>query len=612
MASLTELFSKLEVYSNADDHKKVFDTSLSILKRDKSNVAALKQCLVALINLDNYNTAEKLIETYSTLIKNSINQFVLELAYIYYKTENATRLKELIPVAHGSRAFKHILAQFNYRIGDDATALQLYQELINSDDGSEEVDLSVNERAVVSQLKYYNTQPNVDSVKPLSMTHHESYDQMFNDALILIINKEYNEALNLLQKTYDLALSSLADSDENDQLSEILPIQAQVAYVKSLLGDKDSAREIINSLTDKLENDKVLKLLVLTNKLSLLNNVDSYSPTYLYKELELPNSLKISSQKLSKPQKNIIERNSLLLGYLCGKNIKNASINHQNEFPESALPYALASTIGQVERSEIVNPTIASAKKIFKLATNESSNLPFAFLSAQISIAVGNFENAALVLEKSIEQSNDEILNLPTVGRILYGIYESLDRKSMCSKLLVKIQKVLINKTEMSNEEIKYAVFVSLKLLAVDESLGLQLLYKIGKGEMLENDFNKSDIQRLTKSVNVDLMIKNGLTPLFKNASAVTGSTTTLKINKTKRSRIKPKKLTKNLQAKIDSERWLPMKDRSYYIPKRSKKAKDTQGGHIDAATEQALNISAPNESAASSSKNKKKKKGKK
>ncbi|GAV28030.1 hypothetical protein PMKS-001498 [Pichia membranifaciens] len=640
MSALTDLFGKLEVYSKTDSHRQVYDTAKLILQKDKTNVSALKRSLVALINMDNYTDAKKLLQQHKSLVDSNKAALVLELAYIHYKLDS--KEEELLQLADSTsqstlRGFNHILAQYYYRTGDDVKALELYKMLIKEDgsDSLESLDLTVNERAVISQLKFQSRFPyTFDSqTVPISTSHPDSYDELFNDSLILIIDGKYKDALASLNKTYDLAESSLADYEPQEKFNELAPIKLQKAYLYILMAKYGEANVLLDELNEQLKsidsagdvNAKILKLLVQNNKLVCIQNLESLDgvePTLLYRELDLQDTISLSKPRLTLPQLSIIERNHLLLSFLSGKQSKKSIKHYSEDFPSSLLPEALNSGITKED-------LISSNKKLFyNLSTKRPSNLSLALLSAQVAIKSSNYQRAISLIENVVNHDEKTLL-LPSVGKLLYSLYEALDCKKLIHQLFLKIQKMLMEKQNetFSNEDIKYAKFVSLKLLATDEFIARKLLEKINELDILNAKYSSADIQSLVAGVDIDVLVSQGITSLIKSSissSTQSNSSKLSKVSKPKRKRSKPKKLARDTVQQIDSERWLPMKDRTYFKMKKSKKLKNTQGGVIDAATEKALNISGlPSTAAAetkisttsgksSASKKSKKKKGKK
>ncbi len=124
MSSLTDLVSKLQVYVKSDSHKQVFETGINILKKEPSNLKALRQCLVALISLDSYDKAVEFLKNHEGEFSSDADAdaLLVERAYIYYKAEDSESLSKLVakasPAAAGNRGFQHIVAQHYYRVGN--------------------------------------------------------------------------------------------------------------------------------------------------------------------------------------------------------------------------------------------------------------------------------------------------------------------------------------------------------------------------------------------------------------------------------------------------------------------------------------------------------------
>lgn len=640
MSALTDLFGKLEVYSKTDSHRQVYDTAKLILQKDKTNVSALKRSLVALINMDNYTDAKKLLQQHKALVEANRGALVLELAYVHYKV--GSREEELVQLGEFTtpstvRAFKHILAQYYYRTGDDVKALELYQLLIREggSDSLESLDLTVNERAVISQLKFRNTFPYTfgGHTEPVSAPHADSYDELFNESLILVIDGKYQDAQASLNRTYDLAERSLADYEPQEKFNELAPIKLQKAYLHILMGKYGEANALLDELNGELEsvdsagdvNARILKLIVQNNKLVCVQNLgslDGVEPALLYREMDLQDAISLSKPRLTLPQLAIIERNHLLLSFLSGKQSKKSIKHYSEDFPSSLLAEALSSGITKEDLKS------SNTKLFYSLSTKNPSNLSLALLSTQVAINSSNYQRAIALIENVVNHDEESLL-LPSVGKLLYSLYELLDCKKLIHQLFLKIQKLFMQKQNetFSNEDIKYAKFVSLKLLATDESIAKELLDKIDELDILSAKYSSADIQSLVAGVDIDVIVSEGITPLITSSissSTQSNSSKLSKVSKPKRKRSTPKKLAKDTAQQIDPERWLPMKDRTYFKMKKSKKLKNTQGGIIDAATEKALNIGgSPSTVAAetktsttsgkpSSSKKSKKKKGKK
>lgn len=160
--SIADAFKKLNVSpeSSPSEHEKIFNVSYEYLSKVKkfNDLKASKNCLVALINLDKYYKAEQIIRK---LPSSLVNLLILEVAYVYYKIGKVEELVKLYEATNKNTlpnavdiGLKHVLAQSYYKIGNYEKALELYKELIKNNQYDDELDLVINEKAIVSQLNF--------------------------------------------------------------------------------------------------------------------------------------------------------------------------------------------------------------------------------------------------------------------------------------------------------------------------------------------------------------------------------------------------------------------------------------------------------------------------
>ncbi|KAG7711402.1 hypothetical protein KL914_000044 [Ogataea haglerorum] len=613
--SLSDLVSQLQVFSKSDSHRQVFDLGSKILSQQPSNVAALKQCLVALINLDNYKTAREVLDKHSDLIAKNREILIVELAYIYYKLDDEKSLAELVSHGSNNRGLKHVLAQHYYRVGQNETALKIYRELLNDTPPEEVLDLSVNERAVLSQMEVYSEDSNL---QPISAPHSNSYDQKFNSALILLRDGDYEGSLELLREARQQCLVSLADYEEEEQLEELAPIDVEIAFLTQMLSGKDAAKPFYDEINlSKLKN-QVLKVLITTNLASFQETPPSAAS--LYKKLGLPQSLNRILDRLVMRQIRDLQRNEILLAYKAGKSVSKSAAKHEHRFPESLLPQALAgiSKIAEFD-SENFKSSI-NEKLVFREAIKNPKKLGLCLFAAQLSVSSGKNQNAARVLETAVEADSSVLLR-PAIACLLFAVYDKLDRENDKIKLLLSLYQHLLSAELKTVDRLKLLKFVAFQMIAFDEAKSQELFQKLQSAVSSdplvsvvlggEAETSLGDVEPLISKVDADSLLEQGLQPLFSKTSTTKISQGASKVEKRKRN--KPKKLPKDLSKKLDEERWLPMKDRSYYKPKKGKKGKDTQGGVVDQAAEESLNIGSSSSSPAINKKQAgKKKKGKK
>lgn len=621
MSSLTDLLSQLQVHSNSDAHQEVYDCSIKILKKDSTNVSALKKSLIALINLDKYPTAYSLLQKYTSLL--TFDDVLLESAYVYYKLENTEELEKLALNNKENRGLKHILAQHYYRIGKSIESLNLYQELL-SQSTVEDVDLSVNERAVIFQANFFNQSSEI--LKPSSPANTNSYDQAFNTSFVQISEGKYDSALNSLQTAFSMCETATSDLSAQEQESELLPIKIQLAYVYEKLNQFEKSKEILDSIKSNNKSiDKVSQLILTNNLISLSKTASSENPNLLYRALGFPNSLSVLNERLTLPQLQILYRNESIIGYKSGKNVPKSIKTFSEKFGVSYLPLALISANKAGFAYE--NDFDINTRLLFRYSIKNPQDIPINLLAAQFSIQDGNLQNATLLLENCINSDSANLANFAVIS-ILLALYESLDRKNSTIQILDKIYEELVMKDITGVEDAKCFMSIAFSFMSFAPEKSKLLFEKIynydSTNELVSVVLGKKstedleDIADLTQGIDSEDLIKAGIAPLLSSGSASKSKfSSKSKITKKSRVRKNPKHPVKELKNEIDAERWLPLKDRSYYKPKKGKKNnKDTQGGTTSKATEESLNISntpssTPSSSSTSSSKNKKKNKKK-
>lgn len=135
--------------------------------------------------------------------------------------------------------------------------------------------------------------------------------------------------------------------------------------------------------------------------------------------------------------------------------------------------------------------------------------------------------------------------------------------------------------------------------------------------------FDYSSVSNLVSPIDVSSLIATGVKPFESNSNKVQSNSVT--VNKIMKKKLQAKKQKKK-EAKlkkflathdvanktVDPERWLPLRDRSTYRPKKKQLAKQTQGGAMSKQSEQALDISKTQNKGSNNNNKKKNKKGRK
>lgn len=645
--SIAQAFKKLNVTSTSEDHENIFEVSYQYLSNVKNfnDVKSFNNCLVALINQDKYGKALEIINK----VKNEdlIQQFSIEVGYVYYKTQQSKALHKLYQIINSKgsskfliRGLKHIVAQDFYQKGDYNQALELYHELIlENEDIDNLLDLFTNELAIISQLNFSNNK----LMSPKSSTKEENHDLVFNQALISLSNNETGLALSQLDKALKL-LEYLGLDDESYQL-ERCPIILVKSYIYQNQGNKTKSLELLQDLKLKEFNDLLLNLIIKNNYYSVnetLNENDS-NVNFFHKKLDYQEKFNSISSKLNREQFNTLIKNNLMLKFLTNtlsshanqlSNTNLESFINKGDF--SLLSYKILIKLGITNQDLISNPK-AVGKKIFRIINHtEITNDNFtelvghALILLYVNYSCQTLNQSLSALEKLSEFSLSKNKVLPGLTGSLINLYETVDLNEKLTNLYNRLIELLQSSSDISYNEYNFFKVLGFKLLIIDDpryKAVFEKLYDINNDDgIIKNVLNSTNdgllpVDTLVGNIDDDIVNTNieSLIPITK-ASKTTNVVQKIEKKRSKKPKFGANKVLKPVdQLNLDAERWLPLTLRSNYKPKKSKKKVATHQGAVEsptsskASTPVPVSTPAPSSNTSSSKKaNKKKKKGKK
>lgn len=614
--SIEELFSRLAVYSEKDEHEGFLDCANKILAKKDSDQVAKRLKVTALIKLDRFKESYKEFQNDHQLK----SQLPIHLAYTVYKLGKY----EELPSTSSDRAIKHILAQAAYKQEDFDTVERIYNELQGDNEWveNEQFDLSVNQSAVAAQKALNGEQS--QNINPT----FANYDQVFNTATIQIGLGNYDKALELLQEAKMTCSNS--DLSAEDIESDIAQITTQAAYVYQLKGDNNQAKEILDTINgngaDQVMHVAANNKIVLdtpTNPHTALLNIDSTGP---FDKL---------SQNEVKAQVKVIGYNRLILQRIAGRDITRQAKKFCKKHPEFGGPQALALPIDF--ESSSTDTQVSKMRKLFK----SNQNLTNGFVLAHLYCQQGKYTAATSVLEtvhNKLGDNNDENDKnsqqqkySPGLISALINLYKIQTRDEAIVKLLsnaldhwtsprlIQMASAVLASAEDETQRRKaHEHFI--KLYQQDGSIFNTAGVLAGNAAGAD-DSKLPSIDSLISNVDASQLYKQGIEPLLQTKS-IKRKLDDKSSSSTKSNQKRIKRLPKDYDPSKtpDPERWIPKRDRSYYKPtrKEKKKANNTQGGGIvDTNTESGITSGTTStvktgSGSSSSNKKKNKKKGKK
>ncbi|KAK5781456.1 signal recognition particle subunit SRP72 PWA37_003607 [Arxiozyma heterogenica] len=634
--TLSSLLKQLDVHSSQNEHVDVETTCIALLDGGCTNkTQVLKNLLVSLIKQDKYQRAFNQLNKYKD-DKVDLNEMIMEIGYIYYKINRFEdferlgiyeRVKDNVNKDSLERGLSHLYAQYALKNSNtNSRAYELYRSLIktnNSGGLDNPIELACNERVPLA------SNPHLQEKLPLvSESNPDSYDLLFNDSMILTSRGQYLDAIELLEKSLQMAI-------EEDYENDIFAIQLQLSYVYQLLGENGKCKEILKPLINRISADNPLYLIAKINYMAL-RDLSKYEDNFnlILRELNFERIHSLVSKYFTYPQNVLLKRNYQMLK-LYSKSTSKPNSNSFNYVNVSKLYGAIIDDI-------IYEPFRTQAKILYHKCLEKknefyTNSLVFGLLilTIQMLYKEKQYENAIRLCE--IYLSQDKFLTNNRLSIFIYYIifqlYDITDKDYMKEQLLNK----LMDNCKLTDYNLwRYIGFQYLNL----DQIGKAKKIFLEKMENNENDaliqsvineeqFDIDKAASLVSDVDVGRLIQLNIKPfesiVDKSKSNLNKHNKILKHKlKTKKEKRKAQKLKKflakrsdsiNLNNKPDPERWLPLRDRSTYKPKKKQLSKQTQGGTMNKKSEQTFDITKKgtnNNKKKSKSKGKSKGKGKK
>ncbi|XP_010148323.1 PREDICTED: signal recognition particle subunit SRP72, partial [Eurypyga helias] len=569
------------------------------LQISKDDVTALQCKVVCLIQNKNFKEALGVINTHTKVLTSDVIAF--EKAYCEYRLnriENA--LKTIQSASQQTDKLKELYGQVLYRLERYDECLAAYRDLIRNSQDEYEEERKTNLSAVVA------AQSTWEKVMPEDLGLREAtYELCYNSACALIGQGKLNEAMKKLQKAEELCRQSLSeDSDvtEEDIEAELAIIHGQMAYIMQLQGRTEDALQLYNQII-KLKPTDIGLLAVIANNIITINKDQNVFDSK--KKVKLTNAEGVE-HKLSKKQLQAIEFNKALLAMYTNQadQCRKLSASLQSQSPEHLLPVLIqaaqlcrekqhAKAVGLLQDFADQHPASAAEIKL---------------TMAQLKIAQGSVTKACMIL-RSIE----ELQHKPGMVSALVTMYsheEDIDSAIEVFTQAIQWYQRFQPKSPVHLSLIREAANFKLKHGRKKEAISdLEELWKPSpkdvhtlaqlisayslvdpeKAKVLSKHLPSSDTMSLKVDVDA-LENSHGATYVRKKAGKLTGDNQQKEQGQgdvKKKKKKKKGKLPKNYDPKVtpDPERWLPMRERSYYRGRKKGKKKDQVGKGTQGST---------------------------
>uniref|UniRef100_A0A8C7EI98 Signal recognition particle subunit SRP72 n=1 Tax=Nothoprocta perdicaria TaxID=30464 RepID=A0A8C7EI98_NOTPE len=583
-AAMAALWGEVNRCGQNGDFARALKPLNRILQASREDATALRCKVVCLIQSGAFREALGLMGAHAKALGGDGMAF--EKAYCEYRLNRIeSALRTIESAAQRTDQLKELYGQVLYRLERYDECLATYRDLIRNSQDEYEEERKTNLSAVVA------AQSTWERVVPEDLGLREAtYELCYNSACALIGQGKLNEAMKKLQKAEGLCRQSLSeDSDvtEEDIEAELAIIHGQMAYIMQLQGRTEDALQLYNQII-KLKPTDVGLLAVIANNIITINKDQNVFDSK--KKVKLTNAEGVE-HKLSKKQLQAIEFNKALLAMYTNQaeQCRKLAGSLQAQSPEHLLPVLIqaaqlcrekqhARAVGLLQDFAEQHPASAAEVKL---------------TMAQLKIAQGSVTKACIIL-RSIE----ELQHKPGMVSALVTMYsheEDIDSAIEVFTQAIQWYQQHEPKSPVHLSLIREAANFKLKHGRKEAAISdLEELWKQNpkdvhtlaqlisayslvdpeKAKVLSKHLPSSD--SLSLKVDVDALENSpGATYVRKKAGKLAGHCAPWG------------KLPKNYDPKVtpDPERWLPMRERSYYRGRKKGKKKDQVGKGTQGST---------------------------
>ncbi|KAJ5513141.1 hypothetical protein N7463_002693, partial [Penicillium fimorum] len=601
--SLASLLQRASI----DDHEEVLQSCNAVLAKSKSDLQAQRMKVIALLKLDRYEEALKTFQAGGDALKQSAG---LEYAYASYKCGKLEEAAEALTRTASGRGASHLEAQVRYRAEHFRRAAELYEQLSKDTTsfGHEINDLNINSWATDAQLQWKGETEFVRHDR-LSREDLESFETTYNAACLNIAKGAFKQSEVLLNRAQNICRTS-EDLSPEDKAAELLPIAVQQLYVLIQLGKLEEAEAVLKDIS--VENITELSTKKIARNNIVLARPTAVNPYILYKALhDTPDAT--NNDRLFEFQDRDLIGNSHAADLLVQKydGIIRSTTKAQSKCPSpstDAIPNLLSVYNAAAHAQGETGPK--ALHKIAPLLERRPTDLGLLLTVVQLYVSSGNTTSAITAMERSLhslEGTNDSKVAQSRSAPPSHKPPPTGARSpSPPASLLRAAAASLLHSEERTDLATAGDLFRALH--QQDPNDRVAIAGYVASQATLDYAQIESELDRLPAvsdliaDIDVSALESAGISPSASSvaaaAAAIAGARkrTAASADNRANKRVRKSRLPKDFDPakKPDSERWLPVRDRSSYRPK-GKKGKQraaalTQGGPVNEKAEESPN----------------------
>ncbi|XP_072920116.1 signal recognition particle subunit SRP72 isoform X2 [Hemitrygon akajei] len=536
--SLTALWTEVNRCGQTADYSRALKSLNRILQDDKDDVTALHCKVVCLVHNGNFKEALNIIHTHTKVLSSDVIAF--EKAYCEYRLNRIeTALKTIESVEQRTNKLKELYAQVLYRLERYEDCLTVYRDLIRNSQDDYEEERKTNLSAVVAALSTWQNSYPEDLGLP-----ETSYELCYNAACTLIGEGKLSLAMNKLQKAEELCRQSFSeDTDQN-----VFDSKKKV----KLTNAEGVEHKLTHRQLQAIEVNKAL-LAMHTNQADQCRKL----------------TLGLQKQNPETPLPVLIQA-----AQMCREKQHSKAIQLLEDFleqhPENA--FELKMTIAQLY---LVQGHVTKACDILRSIDEKPNKLGMVSALVTMYSHEEDIDSAIEVFSQAIQWYQEYQPNTPA--------HLLLVREAANFKLKYGRQKEAISDLEQLWRQNSQDVRTLAQLISAYSLVDSKKAKTLSK--------HLPSLEAMSFKVDVDaLENSHGATYIRKKAGKVAGESQLKERGQgdiKKKKKKKRGKLPKNFDPKVpaDPERWLPMRERSYYRGRKKGKKKEPIGKGTQGAT---------------------------
>lgn len=594
--------------STIDDHDEVLKACEKELKGSSNDSQAQQAKAVALLKLERYEEALKYFNATAALKKSLPEAY----AYCLYRSGKFEEAVKAASEVEDSRGAQHIKLQAAYRAEDWDAADQAYRVLSQSSVPSEDFDFQVNKLALDAEALWLE-KLSTGAVSISTTDYSGSWEIAYNSACIDVAKGQLEKAEEALQEAVQLCEGHSEMSSE-EKATELVSIKAQRLYVLQKLKRHDEAERLakeLKELTQGAALEATTKKLAENNILTGTNTSNPFLAYKTFESTQIPATERLFANQTTALQSN--DRTMQLQTFKYESLINAGRKKQDSSIDSSSAALTSMFAAAALARSEISKSAI---NKVLPELERRPNDLGLGITIVQLYILTNNSTAAIKLLrtffarlENSAEEKDKDVRFSPGLVGLMVSLYRSQGRQQQLKQELSKSASywrnkpkapssllraagiALLDSSDESDAQIAQTIFEKLRTqepnekstiagyvashAASDDAEATKLADKLSSIEALTSEVDAAALENagIPQSSNAIAIAQAGQSRKRPAADSVAG----------KRKKIRPSRMPKDFDPnrKPDPERWLPLRDRSTYKPKKKKTKRDdrTQGG---------------------------------